>query len=208
MKAGPRLRAASGVAGPLAFTLSWLAAQRRQGSYVVADEHISGLAARDAEARHLMTAGFLTLGASTLAFALELERRLAEPSAGWGPALIGAAGACTIASGIFTRDRRSNVRTADDPPQSLGNDLHDAASVAAGLSGIAGLIALASRFRRDDAWRSLAPAAVGSAVVSGGLTAWFLLDAVRPGNGIIQRVSVTVPLAFMTAVALRMLRRR
>jgi hypothetical protein len=205
---GFRLRASAGLVGPVAFTLSWLVAQRRQLAYDVANEHISGLAARDADDRHLMTIGFLSLGASTMLFAEELERRL-EPSApaGWGPLLVGAAGAWTVVAGVFTRDRRSNARRDDDPRQSWVNDLHDAASVAAGVTGIAGLVALGARFAHDERWGPLAAPAIGAAGVTAGLTAWFLRDVVRPGNGLVQRVSVTVPLAFMGAVALRMLRR-
>jgi hypothetical protein len=43
-------------------------------------------------------------------------------------------------------------------------------------------------------------------VTSLGLSAWFLRDVVRPWNGIAQRVSVTVPLAFMARLALRLFR--
>jgi hypothetical protein len=46
---------------------------------------------------------------------------------------------------------------------------------------------------------------VGAAVTSLGLSAWFLRDVVRPWNGIVQRVSVTVPLAFMARLAVRVL---
>ena len=168
-------------------------------------EHISGLAAKDAVDPHVMTAGFLALGACTVAFASALDRRLA-PRPGWGPTLIGVAGLATIVAGSFRRDRRSNYPgPGEEPGQSLENDVHDAAGVAVAVAGTAGLFALAPRLADEPALRSLAPMSVNAAVASLGLSAWFLRDVVRPWNGFVQRASVTIPLAFMARLAFRML---
>jgi uncharacterized protein DUF998 len=204
-----RLGAACGVIGPTVFTVAWIVAARRQDEYLVRHEHISGLAARDAVNPQIMTTGFLTLGACVVAFARSLERRLL-PRPGWGPAMIGAAGVATIAAGAFRRDRRSNVPPAGEegPVQSFENDLHDTASVAIAVLGTGGLSALAPRLAADPSFRRLVPAALGAAGTSLGLSAWFLRDVVRPWNGIVQRVSVTVPLAFVVRLALRMLTER
>jgi hypothetical protein len=200
---------ACGILGPVAFTAAWLVGQRRQDEYQVRHEHISGLAAKDAVDPHLMTAGFLMLGACTVAFASTLERRLA-PRPGVGPALVGAAGLATVAAGLFRRDRRSNFPLPGEDAfvQSLENDLHDTAAVAIAVTGTGGLVALAPRLAEDDGLHALAPAAVAAAATSLGLSAWFLRDVVRPWNGIVQRVSVTVPLAFMARLGLRLLTER
>jgi hypothetical protein len=204
-----RLGALAGVAGPIAFTGAWLLAARRQDAYEVRHEHISGLAAKDAVDPHVMTAGFLTLGACTVAFASALDRRLGR-RAGWGPAMIGAAGLATIVAGTFRRDKRSNLPLPGEEhlSQSTENDLHDAAAVAVAVLGTGGLVALAPRLAEERGLEPLAPGAVGAAVTSLGLSAWFLRDVVRPWNGIVQRVSVTVPLAFMARVGLRLLTER
>ena len=209
MRGDGRLGAACGVIGPIAFTVAWLVAARRQEEYLVRHEHISGLAARDAVDPQIMTAGFLTLGISVVAFARSLERRLL-PHPGWGPAMIGAAGVATIAAGAFRRDRRSNVPPVGEEAavQSFENDLHDTASVAIAVLGTGGLFALTPRLAADPSFRGLVPAALGAAGTSLGLSAWFLRDVVRPWNGIVQRVSVTVPLAFVVRLALRMLTER
>jgi hypothetical protein len=209
MEAMARLRALAGLVGPAAFTAAWLVAQRRQDEYDVKHEHISGLAAPDADDPHVMTAGFLALGACTVAFASELDRRLGGGRrSGWGPALIGTAGLATVAAAVFPRDRRSNFLPPGEPPgQSWVNDVHDASAMVGGLAGAAGLLALARRFAGDPAWRGFALPAVSAATAGSGLTGWFLRDVVRPGNGIVQRASVTIPLAFMAKVALRLLRR-
>jgi hypothetical protein len=208
MSIGRRLAASCGVIGPIAFTAAWLVAARRQDEYQVRHEHISGLAAKDAADAWLMTAGFAVMGSSTIAFGWALDRRL-RPGPGPGPALIGAAGFATLAAGAFRRDRRSNapIPGEEDPVvQSFENDLHDTASVAVAVMGTAGLLALAPRLAADPSLADLARPAAGTALASFGLSAWFLRDVVRPWNGVVQRVSVTVPLAFMVRLAMRILR--
>ncbi|MCD6021872.1 MAG: hypothetical protein K0R20_1582 [Actinomycetia bacterium] len=197
-----------GVLGPVAFTAAWLMAQRRQDEYQVRHEHISGLAARDATDPHVMTAGFAALGVSTIVFASALERRLGQ-RAGIGPALIGVAGLATIAAGAFRRDRRSNFPAPGEPEgQSWVNDVHDAAAVLGGMAGTVGLVALAPALARDPVLGDLAKPALSAAGASAGISAWFLRDVVRPGNGLLQRVNVTIPLVFMVRLALRMLSKR
>jgi uncharacterized protein DUF998 len=201
-----RFAALCGVLGPSAFTAAWVLAQRRQDEYQVRHEHISGLAAKDANDPHVMTAGFVALGGCTVAFASALDQRLG-PRAGIGPALIGVAGLATIVAGGFRRDRRSNFPAPGEPEgQSWENDVHDTAAVVGGVAGTLGLVALAPRLAGDPAFRDLARPALGAASTSAGLSAWFLRDVVRPGNGVLQRANVTVPLAFMARLGLRMLR--
>jgi len=191
--------------GPVAFTAAWLVAQRRQDEYQVRHEHISGLAAKDANDPHVMTAGFVALGGCTVAFASALDRRLG-PRAGMGPALIGVAGLATIVAGIFRRDRRSNFPAPGEPEgQSWENDVHDTAAVVGGVAGTIGLVALAPALARDPALRDLVRPALGAAGASAGISTWFLRDVVRPGNGLLQRANTTIPLVFMARLALRML---
>jgi hypothetical protein len=153
-----------------------------------------------------MTAGFLALGTCTVAFASSLESRLGS-RAGVGPALIGVAGLATIVAGVFRRDRRSNFPAPGEPEgQSWVNDVHDTAAVLGGMAGMVGLVALAPALARDPALRDLAKPALGAAGASAGISAWFLRDVVRPGNGLLQRANVTIPLAFMSRLALRLIR--
>ena len=205
-KAG-RIGAACGILGPAAFTAAWLVAQRRQDEYEVRHEHISGLAARDAKDPLVMEAGFIALGGCGVAFASALDRRFGPD--GWGPALLGVSGLASIAAGLFRRDHRSNYPLPGEPPgQSWVNDVHDAAAVAGGLTGTLGIAALVPRLARDPRYRDLTGPAIGAVGASAGLAAWFLRDVLRPGNGILQRANVTIPLAFMARLGLRMLRER
>jgi hypothetical protein len=208
-RARTTIRAACGLVGPAAFTLAWLTATRRQPTYSIANEHISGLAAPDAEVPHVMTAGFLVLGGCTVGFAAELERRLLAHgrSAGGGPALMAASGVALLAAGIFRRDRLSNYPMPGETPapQSWRNDVHDLSAVAAAGYGVAALGALAARVRGDPSFGDLGAPTALAALATAGLSAWFATDVVRPGNGIVQRASISIPLAVMARFAIRML---
>jgi Protein of unknown function (DUF998) len=202
-------RTLCGIIGPAAFTAAWAIGTRHQRDYSIAHEHISGLAAPDAVRPHVMRGGFYALGAASVLFAWELDRRLDTPSrtAGPGPALLGASGLATVLAGAATRDRMSNAPLLDGPPgQSAVNDLHDVAAVAGGVAAAAGLLALARRFRGDPAWNGLARQAATTALTGTALSGWFLSNVTRPGNGLVQRASVSLPLGFMARTAVRMLR--
>ena len=204
-----RMRAACGLVGPAAFTAAWALATARQPGYSIANEHISGLAAPDAKAPRVMTAGFVALGVGTIVFASQLDRRLGGPGrSGVGPLLLGLSGVATTAAGVLRRDRMSNYPMPGDPlePQSWRNDGHDLASVIGHVSAGVGMLALAARFTREPGWRELAAPVAATVVTSTGLMAAFARDVTRPGNGIVQRVGITVPVGAMGLVAWKLLR--
>ncbi|MGZ5327189.1 MAG: DUF998 domain-containing protein [Actinomycetota bacterium] len=204
-----RMRAACGLVGPAAFTAAWALATARQPGYSIANEHISGLAAPDANVPGVMTAGFVALGLGTIVFASQLDRRLGGPGrSGVGPLLLGLSGVATTAAGVLRRDRMSNYPMPGDPlePQSWRNDGHDLASVIGHASAGVGMLALAARFTREPGWRGLAAPVAATVVTSTGLMAAFARDVTRPGNGIVQRVGITVPVGAMGLVAWKLLR--
>lgn len=203
---GDRLLQACGLVGPVLFTTAWIGASRRQPGYSLANEHISGLAAPDASAPFVMTAGFWALGIGAVGFAASLDRRLGD--AGNGPALLGASGLAICAAAAMRRDRMSNWPMPGQPieRQSWVNDAHDLASVIGHVCATAGLLSLAARLRGVPELRDLALPAAGAAIGSSGVMSYFARDAVRPGNGIVQRVGITIPLAYMMRLAWRLLR--
>jgi hypothetical membrane protein len=200
------------VIGPAAFTAAWLVGTVREPGYSVSDEHISGLAAPDARSPNAMRAGFMTLGVCSIAFASAVDRRLREDAAGrgsgWGPALLAASGLAIGIAGVLPRDRMSNFVPQGErvAPQSWVNEGHDLASVAAQVTGSAGLIALSRRLARDPALDDLSGAAARAALTSSGAMAWFARAVTRPGNGVVQRVGVSIPLLFMARMGVRLLR--
>jgi hypothetical protein len=201
--------ALAGIAGPVAFTTSWLVGGIRQSGYPIADEHISGLAARDADHPGPMIAGFLAAGAGTLAFAATLHRELSAPTrrAGAGPLLLGLAGAAEFTAGLLRRDTvlLNPPGRAEDWRQSRHNDGHDASAGVAFVCAVSVPMALAVRFRGDPAWSPLVPSALVAAAVSGALMGAFATDVDRHGNGLLQRAMVTLPQVFQVALAAHLL---
>jgi hypothetical protein len=77
-----RLAAAGGVAGPVLFTVAWVAGSLRQAGHSAAEVQLSGLAAEDARDPQIMMAGFVVLGAGAVVFGAGLGRLAAPRSAG------------------------------------------------------------------------------------------------------------------------------
>jgi hypothetical protein len=207
-----RWRTACGIIGPAAFTVAWAVGTIRQPGYSVANEHISGLAAPDARTPRIMAGGFLILGAATTVFASDLHRRLEGPvrDAGIGPVLMGLSGLAVVAAGLLRRDRVSNFPMPGDIPaaQSIMNDGHDIASVISHVAGSSGLLALAARLRHEPGLRRWTGPALVAALVGTGLSGYFASEVTRPGNGLIQRTAVSIPLGFEATLAWRLLRER
>ena len=79
------LAAAGGVAGPVLFTVAWMAGSLRQAGHSAAGVQLSGLAAEDARDPQIMIAGFVALGVGTMVFGAGLGRVTAprSPARGW-----------------------------------------------------------------------------------------------------------------------------
>ena len=191
----------AGIAGPVVFTGAWIAASLLQTGHSFAAVQISGLAAPDARDPEIMIGGFVVLGGCSVVFGEALHRALGGwPRAGSGPRLIQAAGVLTIAAGLLRRDRMMLTAPAGE---SWHNHAHDVVSVAIYVALIAAPLLLAARFRADPRWRALVvPLAAGSAATAAllGVFASAALSA-----AVVQRIAITLPLALMTGVAVRLL---
>ena len=202
-----RVRAAAGIVGPVAFTAAWVASTLRQDGYAVAREQLSGLAAPDARDPWVMTAGFLTLGASVVLFASALEEALGgRRRAGPGPMLVRLAGLGAVAAGILRRDHMLLPPPGTAVPQSWVNDGHDLSSLVVYAALVAAPLVLARRLAAEPAWRPLAAPTLATGLANLVLIGLFASKVIEPWNGIVQRVAVTVPLAWTVAVAVRLLR--
>jgi hypothetical membrane protein len=100
---GSRLLAWCGIAGPVAFTAAWAVSSLLQTGSSATKVQLSGLAAMDARDPQIMIAGFIVLGACSIAFGAALGRVAAAGRA--GPLLVKSVGAATVAAGLFRRDR-------------------------------------------------------------------------------------------------------
>ena len=199
----------AGIAGPGLFTGAWLVSSLRQTGYPATDIQISGLAAPDARDPWIMIAGFLALGGCSVAFGAALHDALgSRGQAGPAPRLIQGAGVLTIAAGLLRRDHM--LLTSGSA--SWHNHAHDVISAVIYADLIVAQLVLARRFGRDPAdpgparpgWRRWRPWLLASAGVTAGLLAAFTADISAPDAGILQRAAVTVPLAAIAAIAIRL----
>jgi hypothetical protein len=204
-----RLRAVAGIAGPVAFTGAWIAGSLRQSGYGFTEVQISGLAAPEARDPWIMIGGFVVLGGCLIAFGSALREDLAgshgprRPGrAGPAPRLIQAAGVLTIAAGLLRRDHML-LDTA--PGESWHNHAHDVTSGVIYVILVAVPLLLARTFRDHPRWRRLRGPLVAAAVATAVLLIVFVAHTFRAWDGTLQRVAVSIPLAIMCAVALRLL---
>jgi hypothetical protein len=196
-----RAGAIAGIAGPVAFTAAWIAAAFRQPGLSFSAPQISGLAADNARDPWLMVAGFLLLGGCAVGFGAALSVALGgRQRAGWGPAAIQAAGVLTVATGLLRRDHV--LLTAG--PESWHNHAHDVISAVAYVLLVAAPLLLARRFRRDPWWHLLAPPLVTAALVAAALLVAFYAAPHDSWDATLQRVAVSLPLAGIAAVAVRL----
>jgi len=203
-----RLATAAGIVGPAAFTAAWLISGTRQPpEYSHRHEHISGLAAQDARNPEILTAGFVEMGFATMAFAVALRQRLGGRRAGLGPILLGLTGLGAIGAGIFPRDRMllHPPDQPDDYRQTWKNDGHDASAGLIYVSSVAAPIFLYKHLRNDPQLAPMAPIGIALSAASLGLMAFFAAEVDRPHNGLVQRAMVSLPMGFMSAMAVRML---
>ena len=205
-----RWRAVAGLVGPVVFTGAWVSCGRRQegvGNYAFRSEHISGLAAPDAAAPTRMTAGFLLLGVSLWPFATELRRTLGS-SAGIAPVLLRIGGVAIATAAVFRRDRMLLGPPPDEPDwvQSRRNDVHDMAAAVANGCALVAPLALAYTVRVDQRWRSLKPVAMGIAACNAFVLALFGSGLFDAYGGVLQRLSATLSLGGVAALAATLLR--
>jgi Protein of unknown function (DUF998) len=196
-----RAGAIAGIVGPVGFTAAWIAAASRQPGLSFSAPQISGLAADNASDPWLMIGGFLLLGGCAIGFGAALAVALGgRPRAGWGPAAIQAAGVLTVAAGLLRRDHL----LLTGGPESWHNHAHDVTSAAAYVLLVAAPLLLAVRLRPDPRWHRLAPPLAAAAVASATLLVAFYAAPHDSWDATVQRVAVSLPLAAIAAVAVRL----
>ena len=201
-----RWAAMAGIAGPVLFTLGFLAQEQlRRGEYDPIREVVSALEA----GTHgwIQQVNFVILGVLTMIFAVGLHRGLAPSRAGMvGPVALFISGAVNVLAAIFPLREDAAGATYDPGGHQVAGTLFFATSFIA-------LIALSRRCAADPRWRNIA----GWMLAAGLLAAlsFPLMGAlVIPDNaplhdwaGLAQRLIVLVLLfPARMALAIRLLR--
>lgn len=197
-----RLAAAGGVAGPVLFTVAWVAGSLRQAGRSVAEVQLSGLAAEDARDPQIMMAGFVLLGAGTVVFGAGLGRVAAPRSAGsW---LVLVAGVASVAAGLFRRDHML-LAGPGFAGESWHNQVHDVVSGVAYGAMLAAPLVLARRWHDDPDWAPVSRPVQVLTLASAAALAVFASRIAGLHNGVVQRIAVTLPLTAEILIAGRML---
>lgn len=197
-----RFLASCGIAGPVVFTAAWVASSLLQTGHAAGSVQLSGLAAMDARDPELMMAGFIGLGACSVAFGSALRR---VPAAGTaGPWLVTLAGAAAVAAGVFRRDHLL-LTGAGFTGESWHNQVHDVVSGVAYAAMIVAPLVLAHGFRTAPDWAGLSRPLRVLALASAAALAVFASGVVHPWNATVQRVAVTLPLTAEVLIAARLL---
>lgn len=191
-----RVRALSGVAGPVVFTAAWIAGSLRQTGHGPLSVQLSGLAAPDARDPWIMITGFLVLGGCTVWFGEELARDVG----GLAPRLIQGAGVLTMAAGLLRRDHMELT----SGPVSWHNEAHNVVSLVLYLDLVVAQLLLARRLGAISSWRPWHRHLLAGGIATAVALAVFIPNTASPNAGLLQRIAVTIPLAVMTAVAARL----
>lgn len=197
-----KLAACGGIAGPVLFTAAWLVSSLRQTAHPATEVQLSGLAAEDARDPQVMMAAFVVLGVCSAGFGAALRRTAAPRSPGsW---LVVAAGAATVAAGVFRRDHMLLIAPGF-AGESWHNQVHDMVSGVAYGAMLAAPLVLGQRFRAEPEWVLIARPVQVLALVSAAAMAVFASGVVEPWNGVLQRTAVTLTLSAEVLIAVRML---
>lgn len=212
MKPG-KVAGLAGIAGPVLFTVGWLAGSLRQAAPLagvqLAEVQLSGLAAEDARDPQLMMAAFIVLGGCSICLGAGL-RRVCPRSA--GPWLVMLAGGATVAAGVFRRDHLL-LTGPGFTGESWHNQVHDVVSGVAYAAMLAAPLLLARRLRREPGWAGISRAVAGLTVASALGLAVFASRALEPWNGpvldsLVHKGAVTLALAAEVVLAAGLLRYR
>jgi len=151
------------------------------------------------------TAGFALLGALMIAFAFGLHRGISEGKGlKIGPALVALSGAALVMAGIFPCDPAG-------VDISMVGITHYVFVTISAFAMILAPLALSPRLRRDRLWQSYVAYSLITVVVVGAISALFIItvygfNVFEPWKGVLQRVSMVVPLLWMEVMAIRLLR--
>ncbi len=193
----------AGLAGPLLFTLAWVAGDLLRASYNWITDPISLLAAVDARYAWIMSAGFIVGGLLTLPMAVGLHCGIEDEgrASPLGPLLVAVAGIAAIVAGVF----RPNY--PDVLPGRYGwflvNPVHQAAAFVVFVALVTAPLLIVPRLHADPRWRGLTRYSLLTSSATFVLFLAYL--APMPGLiGLLERLLVSVPLLWLEVMAIRL----
>jgi hypothetical protein len=196
------------IAGPL-FTTAWFLLGLVREHYDPMQHPISALAIGGSG--WMQSANFMVTGLLTLMLAFGLHTRF-QGNAGWGPLLIGAVAFGYLGDGFFVTDPLNGFPPGTPPvtvPPSLSGSLHLLFASVTFFGLLAACFELARYFSSqvDLTWAAYSKVtAVALLVTYLFASAGFLqVQALVPYAGLIQRISLTIGMLWLTLLPIRLL---
>lgn len=200
-KSRVRVIAAASILGPIFYALLVLTLGALQPGYNHITDVMSRLGASGAQNAWAMNLlGFQLLGVIIIAFAVGLHLSLNKgrgPKT--GPALVAIAGLCFFLIGAFRCAPGCENTT-------LSSTLHDAFAMSSFLSMVLAMAFVRARMAADRKWAGSAKCTLTLIPIAAALGVLFMLSHPLGIQGLAQRAVMAVPLIWMAAVSLRMLR--
>jgi len=178
------------------------AASLANPGYSHVSETVSLLGTHERPHPEVIRVGFVVLGLLALCFTWGLYRVLKRgPGARAVLLLLTTCGACVLLSGLFR----------DDPigpgkPETLEGTLHSAVAFGALWTLVLAMLVVAAVVHRDAAWSGFGWLAVATVALVLLVSVGFLIEALHPFEGLLQRFLYVVLLIWVEAVSLRSFR--
>lgn len=189
-----RYLAATGIVGPVLYTVTWLVLGFLDPTYSHTRDPISNLSAIGAPYALVMTSIIFVFSLLIVVFAYGLHRGL--PSGFWaGPAALAIAGVGYAGIAIAPL----NLADPGDP-----NVPHTISASVTVFALMLAPILLFPRLRQDPGWRNLSGYSIATTVVALAFAVLASLPAFAGREGLMQRLVLAVALVWMIVIAIRL----
>jgi hypothetical membrane protein len=199
------------VAGAVLFTVAWLIAWWVQDVYSPRREDISALAALDAQHPWIMIGGIIALGLGLVALGVGLGSAIDDGrSATVGSALLVLAGLSFAVAGLARNDCSSALEACkervDAGDVSWHHMVHDVVGIGVFLVLVVAPLLFARAFRADGRWSDLRRYSLATGWLTLALVVVFGAEVFKGWNGLVQRVLLALPLAWIIVLGTRVAR--
>ena len=193
------------------FTVAWLIAWWVQDDYSPRREDVSALAALDAQHPWIMIGGIIALGLGLAALGVGLGGAIEDGrSATVGSALLILAGISFAAAGLFRNDCSSALQECKERVNagdvSWHHMVHDVVGIGVFLVLVVAPLIFARAFRADGRWSDLRRYSLATGWLTFALVLVFGAEVFKGWNGLVQRVLLALPLAWMIVLGTRLAR--
>lgn len=189
-----------GIIGPALYTIVMIVIGFIRSGYNPITQHMSELGEVGGPNAPIMNiAGFITSGLLMIAFALGLHRGISEGKGSKiGPASVALAGTGAVLIGIFPFDP-----TALFP--SLTGIMHIVSVIILSAGLVIAPFAISRRIKHDPQWGSYRLYCLATGLVTVFVGAVFFSMVLKDWSGLLQRVSLEVPLLWIEVMAIKLL---